>query len=193
MKKKVFGRRLSRDINERKALFKGLMSALVLHGRIKTTKEKAKAIQGQIDKLVNHAKKEKLIARNLLMPYLSPKALEKMIVEIVPRFKQRTSGYTRILKIGNRFGDNASMAIMEWVEQPEISNIKDQISKSKEELQLNDKIEMKKNKKPATTRLQSPSGEAIGGQAENTKKNSVKTVVAKKGQSKKLIKKEIKK
>lgn len=169
MKKKVFGRRLSRDVNERKALFKGLMSALVLHGRIKTTKEKAKAIQGQIDKLVNHAKKEKLIAKNLLMPYLSPKALEKMIVEIVPRFKQRTSGYTRILKIGNRFGDNASMAIMEWIEQAS------QIIKV-----TNDQTSLKSQKLEAENKKEE-------------KKKTNKKINAKKGQSKKLIKKEIKK
>lgn len=117
MKKKIFGRKFSRDANERKALFKGLMSSLVLYGRIKTTKEKAKAIKGQIDKLVNNARKEKLIARSLLMSHLSSKALEKMIMEIAPRFNQRTSGYTRILKTGKRFGDSASMVIMEWTEQ----------------------------------------------------------------------------
>lgn len=149
MKKKVFGRKFSRDINERKALFKSLMSSLVLRGRIKTTEEKAKAIKGQIDKLVNQAKKEKLIARNLLMPYFSPVALEKVIVEITHRFNKRTSGYTRILRIGKRFGDSASMVIMEWTEQGSqiVKAPADKTSLKSQKLELEVKNKEKKEKK----------------------------------------------
>lgn len=149
MKKKVFGRRFSRDVNERKALFKSLMSSLVLRGRIKTTEEKAKAIKGQIDKLINQAKKEKFIARNLLMPYFSPVALEKIIVEIAPRFNKRTSGCTRILKTGTRFGDSASMVVMEWTEQGSqiIKTSIDKTSLKSQKLELKVKKDEKKAKK----------------------------------------------
>ena len=58
MRKNVFGRHLKRDTNERKALFKSLISSLVLYGRIKTTEEKAKAVKGQIDKIITRAKKD---------------------------------------------------------------------------------------------------------------------------------------
>lgn len=114
MRKNVFGRQLKRDTNERKALFKSLMSALVLKERIKTTEEKARAIRGQVEKLVTKAKIKGEAARSILSAYLLPNALDKMIKEIAPRFKERPGGYTRIIKLGRRFGDDAMMVLMEW-------------------------------------------------------------------------------
>lgn len=114
MRKNVFGRQLKRDKNERKALFKSLMSALVLKERIKTTEEKAKAIRGQVEKLVTKAKKKGEAASSLLSSHLLPVAVEKMIKNVAPRFQNRPGGYTRIVKLGRRFGDNARMVLMEW-------------------------------------------------------------------------------
>lgn len=111
MRKNVFGRRLKRDTNERKALFKGLMSSLVLKESIKTTEEKAKAIKGSFDKLITRAKKGGNLAR-ILSPSLTDEALKKLVNEIAPRFKERTSGYTKMAKLGRRFSDNASMVIV---------------------------------------------------------------------------------
>lgn len=119
MRKNVFGRQLKRDKNERKALFKSLMSALVLKERIKTTEEKAKAIRGQVEKLVTKAKKKGEAASSLLSSHLLPVAVEKMIKNVAPRFQNRPGGYTRIVKLGRRFGDNARMVLMEWVEPSE--------------------------------------------------------------------------
>lgn len=116
MRKNVFGRQLKRDANERKALFKGLMSSLILQERIKTTEEKAKAIKGQIEKLVTKAKKRGKNAKNLLGKDLMPNAIEKLINEVAPRFEKRPGGYTRIVRLGRRFSDNANMVLMEWVE-----------------------------------------------------------------------------
>jgi large subunit ribosomal protein L17 len=116
MRKKIFGRQLKRDANERKALFKSLMSSLVIHGRIKTTEAKAKAIKGQIEKLVTRAKKGESIANSLQL-YLSPDSVKKIIKEVAPQFYNRPGGYTRIVKLGNRFSDNAAVVILEWVEQ----------------------------------------------------------------------------
>lgn len=119
MRKRVFGRQLKRDINERKALFKGLASSLVIHERIQTTEAKAKAVKGYIEKLVTKAKKyEKTQAQRFLQAHLTHEALKKLIDEIAPRFVNRPGGYTRILKMGNRFSDNASMVILEWVVRP---------------------------------------------------------------------------
>ncbi len=116
MRKNVFGRRLRRDRNERKALFKSLMSALVLVGYIKTTKEKASAIKGQVDKLVTIGKKEnKMLANRLLSMYLTPKAMEKLLDVIVPQLDARNSGYTTQVGIGNRVADNAAMVQLSWV------------------------------------------------------------------------------
>lgn len=116
MRKNLYGRQFKRDINERKALFKGLVSALVIHESIKTTEEKAKAIRGLAEKLVTKSRKEKFQANRLLQPYLTDPALKKMLSDIGPRFAKRPGGYTRIIKQQNRFSDNASMATIEWVE-----------------------------------------------------------------------------
>lgn len=120
MNKHVFGRKLKRDINERKALFKGLMSSLVLNEKIETTESKAKAVKGEIDKLVTNAKKEGVLARKLLSSKLSPEALEKVIKDIAPRFSKRQGGYTKMVRLGKRFGDDATMVLLEWVEQKQI-------------------------------------------------------------------------
>ena len=114
MRKNVFGRQFKRDKNQRKALFKGLLSALVLHERIKTTHAKAKAIKADADKLVTKAKKGGIVAYKALEPDLPHDAVKKLIDEIAPRFADRQGGYTRITKIGTRGKDNASMAMMEW-------------------------------------------------------------------------------
>lgn len=116
MRKQVFGRKFKRDANERQALFKGLMNDLVLKETIKTTEEKAKSIKGQVEKLVTKAKKG-VSARILLQPFLNEKAIEKMLTDLAPRFANRLGGYTRIIKLGSRFSDNANMAIIEWVEK----------------------------------------------------------------------------
>jgi len=123
MRKNVFGKQLKRDKNERTALFKGLMSSLVLNESIKTTETKAKAIRGEVEKLVTRAKKETNLAKKLLGKKLTPKAIEKMIREIAPRFKNRPGGYTRMVKLGKRFGDHAQVVIIEWVEKAKIEPV----------------------------------------------------------------------
>lgn len=123
MRKNVFGKKFKRDINERKALFKSLMSSLVLQERIKTTEEKAKAIRGQVEKLVTQSKKKGENATSLLSAHLSPFAIKKMITDLGPRFVNRPGGYTRIIKLGRRRSDSAKMALMEWVETSQIKNV----------------------------------------------------------------------
>jgi len=117
MRKNVFGRQFKRDTNERKALFKGLASSLVLEERIQTTEQKAKAVKGQVEKLVTKAKKGDLHAERLIQPYLNTSAVSKMMSDIAPRFKTRPGGYTRIIRMGKRLQDNSSMVILEWVEK----------------------------------------------------------------------------
>jgi large subunit ribosomal protein L17 len=117
MRKNVFGRQFKRDLNERTALFKGLISSLVIHEEIRTTEQKAKSVRGLAEKLVTKSRKEKLLAHSLLQPYLTPEALKKMISDIGPRFANRPGGYTRITKLPNRFSDNADMVTLSWVEK----------------------------------------------------------------------------
>ena len=117
MRHRVSGKKLGRDIKERKALFKNLVISLISHGKIKTTKAKAKAIQGLVDKLVTKAKQGTLHARRQVLAFLSQKeAVKKLFDEIGPRFERRASGFTRIINIGQRQGDNAPMVVMEWTE-----------------------------------------------------------------------------
>lgn len=115
MRKQVFGRQLKRDKNQRKALFEGLISAMILRGRIETTEQKAKSVRGDLEKLVTKSKKGD-IARIQLKKSLKPFEIDKMINNIAPVFKDRNGGYTRLIRKGRRFNDDASMVIMEWVE-----------------------------------------------------------------------------
>ena len=134
MRKNVFGRQFSRDTNQRKALFKSLISSLILDESIKTTLEKAKAIKGDVDKIVNKAKKgDNRLKVQLLQKHLGTPAMNKLIKDIAPRFKDRSSGYTRLIKLGRRFSDNAAMVLMEWVVKKEI-NDKGLIINDKKEL-----------------------------------------------------------
>ncbi len=126
MRKNVFGRQFKRDVNERKALFKSLLSELVLHERIETTLEKARAIKSDADKLITKAKyDDKLHARILLQPLVSSTAVMKLIDDLGPRFADRQGGYTRIIKLGRRFNDNAQTAFIEWTESKNL-NLKNQ-------------------------------------------------------------------
>lgn len=118
MKKQVFGRHFKRDANERKAMFKNLLTSLVIEERIITTTAKAKAIRSAADKLVTKAKKGGPDAYRRLAPDVRYDAVEKLIKTIAPRFTDRQGGYTRIIRVGNRVADNASQVVMEWVVMP---------------------------------------------------------------------------
>jgi len=126
MRKNVFGRQFKRDRNERKALFKNLISSLILNERIKTTEEKAKAIKAEFDKIVSKAKKGEK-ARRLLSSQLLKDAVDKAIRDIGVRFVTRPGGYSRIIKIGRRLSDNAEMVLMELVEKNQVKNEKDYV------------------------------------------------------------------
>lgn len=115
MKKHVFGRQLKRDANERKALFKNLLTSLVMEEQITTTEAKAKAIKRAADKIVTKAKKGGPEAIRALVPDVRYDAVTKLINSIAPRFADRQGGYTRIIKVGRRVADNAPQVMMEWV------------------------------------------------------------------------------
>lgn len=159
MRKRVFGRKLKRNINQRKALFRSLMASLVLNGKIKTTEAKAKAIKGEVEKLVTRAKKNGEVARRILTARLvDKKVVDKIIAEIAPKFAARPGGYTRLLKLGPRLKDNAPMVMMSWVEEiapttldePKRSKVKRrervQKPKAKEESKKTNKKEAKKER-----------------------------------------------
>lgn len=118
MRKRIFGRRLKRDRNQRKALFRSLMGSLVLYGKIKTTEAKAKSIKGELEKMVTLAKNKGEDARNLLVSRLAnERVVERIIAEIAPKFATRPGGYMRIVKMGPRLKDGARMVLISWVEE----------------------------------------------------------------------------
>lgn len=119
MKKQVFGRQLSRERDTRRALFRGLTISLISHGKINTTKAKAKAIVPMIDKLVNLSKKKDQASLRKAYGMLGNKSKYAKILrdEIAPTFPDRNSGYTRIIKLGLRKGDKAEMVRLEWVKE----------------------------------------------------------------------------
>ena len=135
MKKNVFGRKLKRDTGERTALFKSLMSSLILKESIKTTAAKAKAIRPEIEKLVTKAKKVEKGSAAVLHKSLS----------VGPRLAKRNGGYTRIIKLGERFGDNAPYVMMELVEKAEVI-IPVKQDKKKAEIKPKKEIVVKKEK-----------------------------------------------
>lgn len=96
-------------------MLKALISALVLHGKIKTTEAKAKETSGLTEKFITRARKGDLTSRRLLTSFFSPQVVKKLIDELGPKYKDRPGGYTRIIRLGPRKSDGARMAIIELV------------------------------------------------------------------------------
>jgi large subunit ribosomal protein L17 len=112
------GRRFNRRVEHRKALFLNLSSALITHEQIVTTLPKAKDLRPVVEKLVTLAKRGDLHARRQAIATLrDPDVVKKLFDVLGPRYKERNGGYTRVLKAGFRFGDNAPMAVIEFVER----------------------------------------------------------------------------
>lgn len=110
------GRKLGTDASHTKAMKKSLVAALFTNDRIKTVEARAKEIRPDVDKIITWAKKGDLHSRRLAIAALGDKELVREIFEKVEQgqFADRQGGYTRILKLGNRKGDNASMVLMEF-------------------------------------------------------------------------------
>lgn len=95
-------------------MYKSLATALVDHGKIKTTSAKAKSLTIFADKLVTKAKKGSLASRKELLKIFPPSVVKKLVDEIAPRFNDRHGGYTRIIRLGQRKSDGSPMSIIEW-------------------------------------------------------------------------------
>jgi large subunit ribosomal protein L17 len=110
---KHFGRKSG----PRKALFRGLVNSIVENGRIKTTLAKAKELRRHVEKAITVGKKQTLHARRLLLSrYPNEKVVSMIMSDIAPRFQDREGGYTQILKLGQRPGDRAEMAYIQFVD-----------------------------------------------------------------------------
>lgn len=122
MRHRVYGQKLGRNKNERTALFKKLVQALLIHGTITTSRAKAKAIKGQVDKVINLAKSKN--THHLLRAFLAEESLvNRLIMEIAPKLADRTSGYTSVVRMGNRQGDNTMMVRMSIIGAEKLGKI----------------------------------------------------------------------
>jgi large subunit ribosomal protein L17 len=116
MRHNVFGKTLNRDTGQRQALLKGLAGAIIRSEAIETTEAKAKAAKGLIEQLVTQAKRATLTdIRQIESVILNKELVNKLVHDIAVRFKTRSGGYLRLIKIGARVGDNAPMVRMEFV------------------------------------------------------------------------------
>ena len=113
------GKKLGRDSAHRKALYANLTGALIEHGRIKTTVTKAKAVKPIAEQMITLGRRGDLHARRQATAFLRSKdVVHKLFAEVGPQFAERPGGYTRIVKIGPRYGDAADMVYLELVDSP---------------------------------------------------------------------------
>ena len=117
MRHKIAGRKLNRTKAHRKALFSNMAKALIEHESIKTTLPKAKELRSYVEKLVTKGRQNTLHVRRILLSKIGSEEVVKKILDVIsPRFKDRKGGYTRIIKSGFRYGDNAPMAVLQFVD-----------------------------------------------------------------------------
>src|SRR5437868_5092265 len=114
------GRKLSRNSSHRKALLDNLVRAMILNESIRTTTPKAKETRRLVERVITKARENTLSARRVVHKTVRDQAaLAKLFQSIGPRFKERPGGYTRLVHVENRIGDNAPMSILELVEKSE--------------------------------------------------------------------------
>jgi large subunit ribosomal protein L17 len=123
MPKPTKGRRLGGSSSHQKAILANLATALFEHGRIKTTEPKARALRPYAEKLITHAKKGTLHNRREVLKKIRDKDIvHSLFAEIGPFFADRNGGYTRIIKVEARKGDNAPMAVIELVQEKTVTS-----------------------------------------------------------------------
>lgn len=118
MRHRKAGRKLNRTASHRKAMFANMAAALIKHEQIVTTVPKAKDLRPIVEKLVTLAKKGDLHSRRIAASRIGDEAQAKKLFDVLgPRYQDRQGGYTRVLKAGFRYGDNAPIAVIEFVDR----------------------------------------------------------------------------
>ena len=118
MRHRIAHRKLNRTASHRKAMFANMASSLIEHEQIVTTLPKAKELRPFVEKLVTLAKKGDLNSRRLAVARTRNKVMTKKLFDVLgPRYAERQGGYIRVLKAGYRYGDNAPMAVIEFVDR----------------------------------------------------------------------------
>jgi large subunit ribosomal protein L17 len=153
MKHRVVGRRLDRTTEHRTAMFKNMVTSLLRHERIVTTTPKAKEMKRFADKVITLAKRGTPHSRRLAhVQVRDVEVLNKLFGPLAERFKARPGGYTRIVHVGRRVGDNAEMSVIELVDRaPAVEEAGDEKGAKKAKAPKAEKAEKapKAEKKPA--------------------------------------------
>ncbi len=128
MRHRVEGRKFGREKDARNLMMKNLVKSMIEHGQLKTTLPKAKELRGYVERVVTYGKNDTVHSRRMAYRVLGNRTLvKKLFNEIAPAFEGRNGGYTRVLKAGFRKGDNAPMAVIQFVEESTIKPKKDAI------------------------------------------------------------------
>lgn len=122
MRHKKKKKKLTRSKDQRRALLRSLASSLILKEKIVTTENKAKKLRPFLEKSISRSRKDTLANRRLLLKSFSPEVVDKLMKEIGPRYKERSGGYSRIIKTSPRKTDSARMAIIELVKDKPDTN-----------------------------------------------------------------------
>ena len=121
MRHRVEGRKFGREMDARRLMMRNLVKSMIEHGQLKTTLPKAKEMRGYVERIITYGKNDTVHSRRLAYSVLGDRTLVKKVFdEIAPAFEGRNGGYTRVLKAGFRKGDNAPMAIIQFVEESTI-------------------------------------------------------------------------
>jgi large subunit ribosomal protein L17 len=135
MRHKVAGFKLKRDVSDRRALLRNLVTSVIAEERIITTVTKAKAVKPLVDKMITLGKTDTLHARRQAASYLmTPDSVKKLFEKLGTRFGQRQGGYTRITRLGWRKGDGAEQAILELVGSELVKRAADRAKRREERL-----------------------------------------------------------
>jgi len=143
------GRKLNRTSAHRKALFRNMVTALIDNERIRTTLAKAKELRGKVERTITLGKKGTLHARRHALKLVADRdSLSKIFGPLAERYANRPGGYTRVIKLGNRLGDDAPMAFIELVDREVDTSVKEK-KKEAGENKKETKNEKAPSKKPA--------------------------------------------
>ena len=120
MKHNIKNKKLNKTSSHRKSMFMNMSNALIKHEQITTTLAKAKELRRFVEKIVTLGKKGDLLSRRKALSILQDQKMSKKVFDVfAERYKARAGGYTRIIKLGNRYGDNAPTAVIEFIDRDE--------------------------------------------------------------------------
>jgi len=145
MRHKIAHRKLNRTAEHRKALIKNMLNSLIKHEQIQTTLPKAKELKVAVDKIITLGKKNTLASKRMLVSKLQDQnSVKKLTTTLSKRYEKRNGGYSRVIRAGYRFGDNAPKAFIELVDKDFSAKGQDSGPSQKKPENKEDKVEAKK-------------------------------------------------